>query len=74
MPLGLHITLRQKWGGGICSNIQKPLPSFLAIFNTHEVNNHNYFLKEWHELQEISSACDTSKQLALSVVTGENPT
>ena len=55
-PPFLHTTytFRQKWGGGVCSNIQfilciRPLPLFLVVLNTHEIDNcdncHS-FLKE----------------------------
>ena len=43
-PPHFHTSLRQKWGGGICSNFQfisciGP-PRFSTIFNMHDVNNH----------------------------------
>ena len=38
-PPFLHTTVRQKWGGGVCSNIQfvsciRPLPPFLVVLST----------------------------------------
>ena len=38
-PPFLHTTFRQKWGGGVCSNIQfvsciRPLPPFLVVLST----------------------------------------
>ena len=45
-PPFLHTTFIQKWGGGVCLNIQfisciRPLPPFLVVMNTHEFNNHD---------------------------------
>ena len=45
-PPFLHTTFRQKWGGGVCSNIQfisciRPLPPFLVALNTSEIDNND---------------------------------
>ena len=59
----LHTTLRQKWGGGVCSNIHSHKTAFLAIFNTCEVD-HQDETAFWKNgsfdecvLQEISGTC-----------------
>ena len=46
-PPFLDTTLRQKWGGDVCSNIQfvsciHPLPPFVTILNTHEVDSQGF--------------------------------
>ena len=69
-PPFLHTTFRQKWGGGICSNIQfvsyiRPLPPFFMVLSTRTQ------IRQLHDdcraaslnvlLLEISSACVDTK-------------
>ena len=66
----LHTTFRQKWGEGVCSNIQfvsciRPLPPFFVVLNMHEFNNRNDWLGLLKE-QQLHWTC-TSRKLAFSV-------
>ena len=74
--LFLHATLRQMWGGGVCSNILFILgihPFHCSSQSTCGVDNHDGSLDE-HVLQEINGTLvftqDKSEQLKLSVVMG----
>ena len=89
-PPFLHTTLRQKRGGGVCSNIQffscirSSLRSSQSLLHTRSTikttaaafwKNSSF---DEHVLQESAAfVCilsqEASKQLALSVVTGDNP-
>ena len=79
----LHTTFRQKWGGGVCSNIQfisciRPLPPFLTVLNKLKFDNHDNccgFLNEQQLRWSVSLTLILSqvalKQLASSVVRNE---
>ena len=86
LPPILHTTLRQKWGGGICSNIQfisciYPSP-FLTILSMPKVDNHDNCCKKTAASLNVHCGQSASlvlqqrqealKQLALSVVTGDD--
>ena len=65
LPPLLHTTLRQKWGGGICSNIQFILciyPSpFLTILSMPKVDNHDNCCKK----QQLRWMCTADNQRRL---------
>ena len=69
-PPFLPTTFRQKWGEGVCSNIQfvsciRPLPPFFVVLNMHEFNNRNDWLGLLKE-QQLRWTC-TSRKLAFLV-------